>query len=76
MPYTSLNTTDTAEIAEALTLLRQWLAGPDTEGLAASFHRFIGTNAYPLSQLRSDLARYTFLLGHDDGDDLFDTNSS
>lgn len=72
-PRLQLDPADAAEIAEALTLLRQWLGGADTEQLAASFTRFIGSQAYPLAELRTDLARFTFLLGYDDGEDLLDT---
>jgi hypothetical protein len=41
-------------------------------GIAASFHRFIGVDSYDLTALRADLARFTFLLGCDDGEQLFD----
>ncbi|WP_020579719.1 hypothetical protein [Actinopolymorpha alba] len=57
--------------AKALTLISQWLAGTDHAELAASFHRFIGAEDYNTTQLRNDLARFTFLLRHDDGEQLF-----
>lgn len=73
-PRTQLDAADAAEIAEALTLLRDWLAGSDTTQLAASFARFLGTQSYSLAELRTDLARFTFLLGYDDGEHLFHTD--
>jgi hypothetical protein len=74
MPATELrlNVVEACELAEALTFISQWLAGPDRDQLAASFHRFIGVDSYDLTALRADLARFTFLLGCDDGEQLFD----
>jgi hypothetical protein len=65
-----------AELAEALTLLGQGLGGDDHAQLAASFQRFIGAEGYDLTALRTDLARFTFLLGHDDGEQLFGTDET
>jgi hypothetical protein len=62
---------DAAELAEALTFISQWLAGPDRDQLANSFARFMGTDSYDLTELRTDIARFTFLLGGDNGEDLF-----
>jgi len=31
----------------------------------------VGTTGYDLNELRTDLARFTFLLGNDDGQQLF-----
>jgi hypothetical protein len=62
---------DAAELAEALTFIGQWLSGTDQTQLADSFGRFVGTDDYDLTALRTDLARFTFLLGHDDGEQLF-----
>ena len=50
--------------------------GTDHAQLAASFSRFIGTPGYDLAELRTDLARFTFLLGHDDGEQLFGTGEN
>jgi hypothetical protein len=66
----------TVELAEMLTFISQWLTGPDHAQLAASFGRFMGTDGYDLTQLRADLARFTFLLGHDDGEQLFGTGEN
>ena len=66
-----LNTTDAAELSELLTFLSDWLDGTDSNQLAASLQRFLGTTGYDLTELRTDLARFTFLLGNDDGTQLF-----
>jgi hypothetical protein len=66
-----LDLTDAAELADLLTFLSDWLDGTDNPALAASLHRFIGTTGYDLDALRRDLARFTFLLGNDDGTHLF-----
>jgi hypothetical protein len=70
-PQAHLDLADAAELAEMLTFISQWLGGTDHAQLAASFGRFIGTPGYGLADLRTDLARFTFLLGHDDGEQLF-----
>lgn len=63
---------DAAELAEMLTFISDWLAGPDQDQIADSFARFMGTDGHDhLTELRSDLARFSFLLGHDDGEQLF-----
>jgi len=38
--------------------------------------RLIGTPGYDLAGLRTDLARFTFLLGHHDGEQLFGTGEN
>ena len=70
-PQVHLDLADSAELAEMLTFISQWLGGTDHAQLGASFGRFIGTPGYDLAELRTDLARFTFLLGHDDGEQLF-----
>jgi hypothetical protein len=64
-----------AELAEMLTF-SEWLAGPDHGQLAASFSRFMGTHGYDLAELRTDLACFTFLLGHDDGEQISGTGEN
>jgi hypothetical protein len=66
-----LDATDAAELGELLTFLSDWLNGTDSNQLAASLHRFVGTTGYDLTELRTDLARFAFLLGNDDGTQLF-----
>jgi len=75
-PQVHLEFGDAAELTETLTLLGQWLGGADHARLAASFRRFIGAEGYDLTALRTDLARFTFLLGHDDGEQLFGTDEN
>ena len=75
-PQVHLDLADAAELAEMLTFISQWLGGTDHAQLAASFSRFIGTQGYDLAELRTDLARFTFLLGHDDGEQLFGTGEN
>lgn len=70
MPHTSMDTSDAAELAELLQFLTDWLAA-DHDNLDASLTRFVGTRGYHLSQLRNDLDRFTFLLGGNDGETLF-----
>jgi len=70
MPTMNLNTTDAAELAELLQFLRDWLV-TDHNHLDASLHTFVGNPGYDLDQLRADLDRFTFLLGGNDGEPLF-----
>jgi hypothetical protein len=66
-----LDAADTIELGELLAFLDDWLDGNDSTLLAASLHRFLGTTGYDLNELRTDLARFTFLLGTNDGTQLF-----
>jgi hypothetical protein len=43
----------------------------DPVGLGASLAEFVGHPAYGLGELRNDLARFVFLLGGSDGEQLF-----
>jgi hypothetical protein len=61
---------DAAELAELSRFLNDWLAA-EHDHLDASLRRFVGNPAYDIDQLRTHLARFTFLLGHDDGESLF-----
>jgi hypothetical protein len=70
VPTTSLDTGDAAELAELLQFLTDWLTS-DPDHLDASLTRFTGNPAYGLSTLRADLHRFTFLLGGNDGEPLF-----
>jgi hypothetical protein len=70
----SLHPDDGIELAEMLSFIRSWLA-TDTEHLAPSFRRFLGTDGYDLTELLQDLARFTFLLGGD-GEELFGLDST
>jgi hypothetical protein len=67
---------DAAEPGEMLTFISPWLGGTDHAPPGASSGRFIGTQGYDLAELRTDLARFTFLPGHDDGEQLFGTSEA
>jgi hypothetical protein len=71
MPSISLDTADAGELAEMLGFLSDWLAS-DHDRLDASLQAFTGHPAYALQQLRGDLDRFTFLLGGNDGEPLFE----
>jgi hypothetical protein len=66
MPSVSLDAADAAELAELLRFVGDWLAA-DHDRLDASLHRFVGSPGYDIGQLRTDLARFGFLLGDDLG---------
>lgn len=60
-PGVPLDRADATELAKLLTLVGDWLEGPDTEALAASFRRFIGTGS-DLDELRADLGSFAAAL--------------
>lgn len=70
MPDVKLDATDAAELAEMLQFLGEWLAR-DPARLGASLEQFVGHPAYGLGELRGDLKRFVFLLGGNDGEQLF-----
>jgi len=70
VPDIRLHPSDAAELAELLQILDDWLAA-DRNHLEASLTHFIGSRSYDLSQLRTDLDRFTFLLGANNGERLF-----
>jgi hypothetical protein len=69
MPSTSLDTVDAIELAELLQFIIDWLSSD--KQLHRSFAGFIGHPAYGIDELQHDLRRFTFLLGGDDGENLF-----
>jgi hypothetical protein len=75
-PQVHLDLADAAELAEMLTFISQWPGGTGHAQLAASSGRFIGTPGYDLAELRTGLARFTFLPGHDDGEQLSGTGEN
>lgn len=70
VPDVRLHPTDATELAQLLQFLGDWLA-TDRDHLDASLARFVGNRGYHLSQLRTDIGRFVFLLGADDGEQLF-----
>ena len=69
MPQTCLDTADAIELAELLQFITDWLAA-DPATLSPSLLAYVGNPAYGLNDLRSDLNRFAFLLGGNDGEDL------
>lgn len=62
----SLKIGDAVELGEMLEFLSDWLgSGRDT--LGASLARFVGSPDYSPDALRSDFARFQFLLSMTDG---------
>jgi len=70
VPDDRLHPSYAAELAELLQFLDDWLAA-DRDHLEASLTHFTGSRGYDLSQLRTDLDRFAFLLGANDGERLF-----
>ena len=58
------------ELTELLEFLNAWLAS-DRDLLDASLHRYVGHPADNIDRLKTDLARFTFLLGGDTDGQLF-----
>jgi hypothetical protein len=65
-----LDTADAVELAELLEFLADWLES-DRANLTASLARFVGSPDYGPDTLRSDFARFRFLLGVTDGEGVF-----
>jgi len=61
---------DTADAAEMLQFLSQWL-DRDPGRLGASLAEFVGHPAYCLDELHGDLERFAFFPGGSDGEQLF-----
>lgn len=72
MPRIHLDVTDALELGQTLQFINDWFAA-DSHNLEESLRRFIGVpHLDHLQPLRNDLSRFTFLLGADDGEALFD----
>jgi hypothetical protein len=65
-----LDAADAVELAELLEFLGDWLES-DRANLTASLARFVGCPDYGPDTLRSDFARFRFLLGVTDGEGVF-----
>jgi hypothetical protein len=73
MPQLKPGISDACELAEILTFLREWLTTePRLQALLAEG---IGHPAYGIPQLRDDLDRFIFLLGGNDGEHLFTSDT-
>jgi hypothetical protein len=66
----SLDPADAMELTQLLQLIADWLDA-DPQRLAPSLLDYTGHPAYGLDELRTDLDRFTFLLGGSDGERLF-----
>ena len=71
MPQMHLDAADSAELAEMLTFLADWLSGSQQHILDQSLTAFVGGPIYNTSDPCADLHRCTFLLGAIDGEQLF-----
>jgi hypothetical protein len=71
MPKISLDHSDAIELAEMLTFLADWLSGAHKHTLADSLADIVGQNTYTINELYADLHRFVFLLGLNDGKQLF-----
>jgi len=69
MPETSLAAEDSAELADFLRFLGEWLAA-DHSQLSDSLAWFMDGYPYDVETLRQDLARFTSLLGGNNGECL------
>jgi hypothetical protein len=65
VPDVRLAASDAAELTELLSFLIDWINSDDQQ-LPASLHRVTGNTAYGAAALRTDLARFQFLLGGDE----------
>ncbi len=70
MPRIALDLTEAAELGQLLAFVDDWL-GADRLVLEGSLGRFVGQAGYDLEQLRADLRRFAFLIGDNDGQELF-----
>jgi hypothetical protein len=59
-----------SQLAELLSFLGDWLVS-DGKALGPSLGRFVDDRGYDMAALRSDLARFAFLLTGEDGQRLF-----
>jgi hypothetical protein len=63
-----LATEDAVELAELLQFVKDWITADDQAKV--SFAGFVGTSGYDAADLSSDIDRFIFLLGGDDGEHL------
>jgi hypothetical protein len=70
MTTVQLDASEAAELAEMLTFIGSWLTS-DPGPLTGSLEKFTGGTAYTIDTLRTDLARFAFLLTGEDAVRLF-----
>jgi hypothetical protein len=71
MTGTRIDTADAIELAELLQFIAGWIAS-DPARLEPSLLAYVGHPAYGTTHLQQDLDRFTFLLGGNDGEPLFE----
>jgi hypothetical protein len=71
MPQIRLDAADSAELAEMLTFLADWLSSSQQHTLETSLAAFVGDPAYTTADLHADLHRFAFLLAASDDEELF-----
>lgn len=68
MPTIRLDTADAIELTELLQFVKEWLT---TDNKAkASFAQFVGSHSCDAADLCTDIERFSFLLGGNDGEHL------
>jgi hypothetical protein len=71
MPDVNLELSDAIELAELLTFLTDWLSASQRQTLADSLTAYVGHPACAVDNLAADLHRFVFLLGLNDGQQVF-----
>ena len=71
MPDINLDLSDAIELAELLTFLADWISSSQRQTLTNSLIAFVGHRGYHVDQLAANLHRFVFLLGLNDGEQLF-----
>jgi hypothetical protein len=67
----TIELSDAVELAELLTFLADWFTSNQQPTLADSLTAYIGHDALGVDALAVDLHRFVFLLGLNDGEQLF-----
>lgn len=62
LPIIGIDQADAVELIEILEFVESWLAHADP-AIAADFERFVGSDGYPLTELRIDLVTWAARLG-------------
>ena len=69
----NLEAGDAVELGEMLGFIAGWLAS-DREGIGSSLRRYVGSTAYDIEELSTDVLRFEFLLGGGDGSSILGGN--
>ena len=71
MPDINLDLSDAIELAELLIFLADWISSSQHQTLTNSLTAFVGHRGYHVDELAATLHRFVFLLGLNDGEQLF-----